>query len=406
MEFKLLSNELVCLYTPDFNYDEIMEKINSDGCLLKRTFFVEKKDLIILTENKQLDDFESQIIFVVGHKKGDYIHLSKDMFGTNNNFYFHSDINFELKLFTAYQNINVINKIDHLIDFDFYVGIEGNHPNEISIDLYLDLVRKFPNSTELNHYTNSRISTILKEVLPQVDKYETIYQKYISRYKQPKLSKINNEIISKNYDIELAQFSTALDELKNLLDDTEHSEKFWQKKILPILQLIYPKYILYKREMTFKGIDDYDKQPDFVLVDANGFVDILEIKKPNIQILTKEASYRNNYVPVRNLSGSVQQIEKYLYCLNRLDSDTDEFFYALKKNLPADIKPIALNPQGILLLGRSNDFNEQQKNDFELIKRQYKHITDIMTYDDLIVRLENIVKSLKIRIKNQYKTNY
>lgn len=41
-----------------------------------------------------------------------------------------------------------------------------------------------------------------------------------------------------------------------------------------------------------------------------------------------------------------------------------------------------------------------KKKDFELIKRQYKHITDIMTYDDLVIRLENIVNSLKIRSKN------
>ena len=151
--------------------------------------------------------------------------------------------------------------------------------------------------------------------------------------------------------------------------------------------------------MQFKGIDDYDKQPDFVLVDANGFIDVLEIKKPNIQILTKEASYRNNYVPVRNLAGSVQQIEKYLYCLNRLNPDSDRFFSILKESLPQNIKPIALNPQGILLLGRSNQFNDQQRNDFELIKRQYKHIADIMTYDDLVIRLENIVNSLKLRLK-------
>ena len=35
---------------------------------------------------------------------------------------------------------------------------------------------------------------------------------------------------------------------------------------------------------------------------------------------------------------------------------------------------------------------------FELIKRQYKHVADIMTYDDLVKRLENIVISLRKRI--------
>lgn len=38
----------------------------------------------------------------------------------------------------------------------------------------------------------------------------------------------------------------------------------------------------------------------------------------------------------------------------------------------------------LLLLGRSKDLNEQQTRDFELIKRQYKNIADIMTYDDLV----------------------
>ena len=397
IKFQITNDELLCLYTPDFNYDEELKRINKSGCHIKNTFYVEKKDLL---EVKEDDLFEEPICFSVGKRKGDYIQLNKNIFGIDNNFYFLSNINFEQKLFTAYKNISIIHKIDNLIDYDFFVGEENRHENEISSDLYLELVKKFPNSTELKHYAHSRISTILKETLPQFDKYEIIYEKYISKYKQPSLARINDKESAMNIEIELEQFTTALDELKSLLQDVEHTEKYWQNKICPIIQLIYPKYILCKREMQFKGIDDYDKQPDFVLVDANGFVDILEIKKPNVKILTKQSSYRNNYVPVRNLSGSIQQIEKYLVCLNKLNPEKDEFFSKLKESLPSNINPVALNPQGILLLGRSNQFNDQQKNDFELIKRQYKHITDIMTYDDLVIRLENIVNSLKIRLKN------
>lgn len=396
IKFQITNDELLCFYTPDFNYDEVLKRINEYGCNIKNTFYVEEKDLL---EVKEADLFEGPICFSIGKRKGDYIQLNKNIFGIDNNFYFLSSINFEQKLFTAYQNISIINKIDNLIDYDFYVGEENRHENEISSDLYLELVKKFPNSTELKHYAHSRISTILKETLPQFDKYESIYEKYISRYKQPSLKKDIDEEVSINIEIELEQFTTALDELKSLLKDTNHTENYWQKKICSILQLIYPKYILCKREMQFKGIDNYDKKPDFVLVDANGFIDILEIKKPDFQILTKQASNRNNYVPVRNLSGAIQQIEKYLICLNKLYPEKDDFFSKLQDSLPSNIKPIALNPQGILLLGRSNQFNDQQRNDFELIKRQYKHITDIMTYDDLVIRLENIVNSLKLRLK-------
>jgi len=50
-------------------------------------------------------------------------------------------------------------------------------------------------------------------------------------------------------------------------------EKQWQEKIHNILQLLYPKYICCAREIKFYG-GKKDKQPDFLLVDANGFVDM------------------------------------------------------------------------------------------------------------------------------------
>ena len=46
----------------------------------------------------------------------------------------------------------------------------------------------------------------------------------------------------------------------------------------------------------------------------------------------------------------------------------------------------------------TNELTEEQKQDFELIKRQYKHVVDIMTYDDLLFRLGNIIKSLKLKV--------
>lgn len=173
------------------------------------------------------------------------------------------------------------------------------------------------------------------------------------------------------------------------------SEQVWQEQIHGLLRLLYPKYIAGIREVVIKGVDRHDKRPDFLLVDANGYIDILEIKKPSVQLLTKQSSYRNNYVPVRDLAGAIQQIEKYVYCLNAWGKDGEkELQKQLSGKLPDTVTPKVVNPQGILLLGRSNHFNRQQKDDFELIKRQYKHIAEIMTYDDLIQRIDNIIAAL------------
>lgn len=188
--------------------------------------------------------------------------------------------------------------------------------------------------------------------------------------------------------------------LVELLDRSESvSEQVWQEQIHGLLRLLYPKYIAGVREVVIKGVDRHDKRPDFLLVDANGYIDILEIKKPSAQLLTKQSSYRNNYVPVRDLAGAIQQIEKYIYCLNAWGKDGEQNLQKqLASKLPAAVTPKVVNPQGILLLGRSKDFNPRQKTDFELIKRQYKHIAEIMTYDDLPQRVGNIIEALSQEI--------
>lgn len=46
-------------------------------------------------------------------------------------------------------------------------------------------------------------------------------------------------------------------------------------------------------------------------------------------------------------------------------------------------------------MGNASEFKISEKKDFELIKRQYKHITEIITYDDLILRLDNMIAALE-----------
>ena len=106
-------------------------------------------------------------------------------------------------------------------------------------------------------------------------------------------------------------------------------------------------------------------------------------------MITKQDSYRNNYVPVRELSGAVQQIEKYIYCLSSIENSQKAVIEKLRDGI--------VSPKGMLLIGRSKDFNEQQTRDFEIIKRQYKNVADIMTYDDLLKRISNIVSSLEMK---------
>lgn len=373
--------------------DDITKRLDTEeGVSVKHTFWVTKD---VLCENIEDDDgWEETLRFYIGAVGEAYTQLDSEVFSTDHCFYFGNEISLKPEMFTAYRNISILRKIDEVIERDFYIGGDWENHNGISKETFDELLEKFPKTSELNKYAHKRIASIIKDYFPECDKYEVIYEKFVesknSRYTSsvPAISKYNVQI-------ELEQFTVAYQELMDMLNRYEAiDEKQWQEKIQNILQLLYPKYICCAREIKFYG-GKKDKQPDFLLVDANGFVDILEIKKADVRMLTQ---YRNNYVVTREISGAIQQIEKYVFCLNSSDKAKECVSKKLTKFLPERVEVKIVNPQGILLAGRSNEFTNEQQKDFELIKRQYKHVADIMTYDDLVQRLENIIVSLKKRV--------
>ena len=396
IEFHIIENELIMNYSPSYGTRFIFEHFSKYGyCQIKRTFYV-NKDLI--KSNIDDSDSEETLSFCIGHIQDGFIEINKKVIDTKHRFFFSEKISLKYNMFIAEQNTSILAKIDQIIDGDFYVVDKENSANGVPVEAYLDLIKCFPKKAEIMYYVQSRISNLLKEWLPECDKYQEIYDKHIDKKNKQLVIKNKEHFSRSNNAIELAQFSTAKEELEEMLLHPEGViEKEWQKKIHSIIQLLYPQYIYGAREIRFKGIDKKDKQPDFILVDTNGFVDILEIKNPDVRLITKQASYRNNYVPVKELSGAVQQIEKYIYCLTSIENSQKTVLEKLRDGLPEGVNPQVVSPKGMLLIGRSKDFNKQQKRDFEIIKRQYKNIADIMTYDDLLKRISNIVSSLEMK---------
>jgi len=77
-----------------------------------------------------------------------------------------------------------------------------------------------------------------------------------------------------------------------------------------------------------------------------------------------------------------------------------DLFYssrACKKELSVFESKIA-NPKALILLGRDNVFTGEQRFDFEIIRRKYANMIDIMTYDDLLSRLENIIAMMRQQV--------
>lgn len=397
IEYEKIYDELLLCYSPERieGVDYVNDRLENNECLrIKNTFCVTSN---LLREVDDADDWDETFRFCIGKIGKEYIEIDNEVIQTEHHFYISNDINIKTEFFVASRNISILSKIDQIIDNDFYIGGKWEEKtNGIPEETYRDLIKNFPKTSELNKYCHSRISNILQEFFPETDKYREAYYKFIDNKNNAISDLPNRAQNSFDHEIKLLQFSAALENIQRMLRHSDViGEKEWQEGIHDILRLIYPKYILCTREIKFSGVDGYDKQPDFILVDMNGFVDILEIKSANVRILSRQASYRNNYVPTRELSGAIQQIEKYIYCLMSVEKSQKTTINKLSNLLPKEIQPQIVNPQGLLLLGRSNEFNERQKRDFELIKRQYKNIADIMTYDELEARLKNIVIMLR-----------
>lgn len=213
--------------------------------------------------------------------------------------------------------------------------------------------------------------------------------------------------ISAANDLELEKFTYVRDRVAEMLSEAEaYSEAEWQESVADLFLLVFPQYIavlpnVHIKEHYSRPLKATDRYIDLVLVGANGTIDIIEIKKPFARGLMSKRQYRDNHVPVRELSGSIMQVEKYLFYLSKSGVEGEKLITKTRiSELPAGLEIKITNPKAIILSGRDNDFSEQEAFDFEFVRRKYANVVDIITYDDLLRRLDNLIEALKKRRLN------
>jgi hypothetical protein len=336
---------------------------------------------------------------VLGVAEGGYYRINKDILGLKFDLLLDRTMKLEPRTFVANRDISVFRKIDELIEEAIIVGEENE--NAIPLADFDQLLKTFPTSTELTHYARSRIARVLKDYFGTLSDAESRLNEYLA--KKPKLVNSSREkVLEKS---ELKKFEYIHAELTEMLQAAEeYSEKDWQRKILGLLLFIFPKYVAVLENVHIK--DFYSKPGkatnrfiDLVLVDANGSIDIIEVKKPFSNAILSRHKYRDNHTPRAELAGTVIQAEKYLFHLSKWGRIGEQAIYKKHENeLPADTDLNITNPKALLLLGRDNDFTGEQRFDFEIIRRKYANMVDIMTYDDLLGRVENIIGMMRRRV--------
>lgn len=389
-----LQNKRVYLeYYPQNGIRWISETFDKDEDLIvKNTFNLSKKDMIPTDDIPDGDSME----FLIGKLENDYYKIYKRVLATDNDILFHKSINIRIKHFIVNSNISILLKFERLANQQIIIG--GDKENAIAENIFNDIINSFPSRTEQNHYLNSRVTNVLSQYLDGVKDSGKAFEKYLE--KRNKIGNLNTLSSIKNYEYEKYLF--ILKTLKKMLANSENvSEKDWQNQIVEIILIIYPKYIKCFSEVPIKDYYTNPNKPtnrsiDLMLIDANGTVDVIEIKKPFTNCVVTKRTYRDNYTPMKELSGTVMQVEKYLFHLNKWGAQGEQVLnQRYQSMMTSDTKIKITNPKGIIILGRNDNLCNEQLFDFEIIKRKYSNVLDIITYDDLINRLENILQKFK-----------
>lgn len=308
-------------------------------------------------------------------------------------------------MFVAVRDISIFGRIDALVDEQIVIG--GDRPGAVPEADFERLLKTFPTSTELRKYADARVATELDEYFDTMSDARQKLEQYQLRRKRTGDTIANRPSEGTRLSIELEHETLTYvhGELTGILDREESfNEDKWQEKVEHLFQLVFPQYVAVFHKVKVpnsyaQATKDTHCVIDILLVRADGCVDIIEIKKPDPHLLVTTRTYRNNHVSLRDLAGAIVQAEKYLFHLNKSGRKGEQQIQSKYKDLlPPGIEIKIINPKALILSGRDDNLTPQQKFDFEFIRRQHANVVDIITYDDLLRRLKNMIDSLGQRL--------
>lgn len=191
---------------------------------------------------------------------------------------------------------------------------------------------------------------------------------------------LKHEVVPDELEIGLAHARRlrAIDEFNSLLelDHTENRWQVWFENNSWVLSSDFVR-VLDERTIDTKNISD------FLMQSYDGFLDIVEIKRPegNLQFWQKSLDH-GNYVPHSDLIKAITQSLMYIHEVER-ESNSIKFLQSV-----GGVKTI--KPRCTLIFGRSAEWNEDQQEAFRLLNSSY-HNLNIMTFDHILSRAQRML---------------
>lgn len=397
VEFAVQGTKLLLVYRPDIRSPDSLRKHLAAGnpVTIKGTYHLSESNLFkgrVKRDPDGWDDDADEIRFVVAKADGNYFVFDPAILNAVVPVMVARDARPTWRWFTAEERTSVMRVLADQRPSRIVIG--GDAPDAIAVAEFEKLIAQFPSHHEKQLYVQSRLAGVFRELTDaQVDAVGKL-----NKYVDKRVTAKPKDLVEPFRQLEISKYQFLRVQLMSMLEnDAGIPERQWQAQILDIVRLLNPKYIAAFTSVTIKdSLSGGIRQLDFMLVDVNGSIDVIEIKKPFRARIVTTATYRDNHVPHRELVGTAMQLEKYLFHLGRWGTTGEE---ALTKRYGAKLPPglnlRIVNPCGLIIMGRDNDLTTEQKGDFEMYRRQHKNIVDVITYDDLLRRLDRVLEQLR-----------
>ena len=375
-----------------------INNINREFCSRNTYHLKPGKYFFLNLEDQLVDEPGDDVAFKIAKLEGNYYLFDKEVFDLTHNFKIEKELVSKLKHKHFVKNpskISILKKIDSLINEDVYIVKEDLIDENISTitwDEFSSLVNSFPTYTTAGYYFDKLVAEKIEGYFELKKKYDEELEKHLER--TTRRLKVSRTLFSKKEDKEIVEaeiykFNQVISLLESMLENRTADEKEWQLKILDILLFIYPQYHFVIDEIGLSNM----RRVDFILVDLFNNIDIIEIKTPEKSLLRK-SKYRDHYIPSHELTGTVMQLEFYLRELNENSSANIKKIQSKLSSKNFTDKMKINNVKGMIIMGRTNEFNDEQKESYRILKNQYANIISIFSYDELLNMLNLILERL------------
>ncbi len=268
-----------------------------------------------------------------------------------------------------------------------------NHLNQISLvtDSSKSTSGKFIETTDevldILNGLNSIDSDILKLILNKINEDEKI-KTILESLSDIELKHLSAAHKQKYYQTEIDNLEQllGLEENGNVEEVKKHEnlsayiagqpEKIFQNWIEQNLWVFGVEYT----KKHDARIIAFFSEGDLLMESLDGFLDLIELKRPKYGIFQHDTSH-NCYYPTSDLSKVIGQC---LFYLQKLDD--------FKLNLEKEHKVKILCPRIKIIAGRTNDFNDEQFNALRMLNSNLNHI-QIISYDYLVSCGKKIIAS-------------